>query len=103
MSDQPNLPSPLKQHLDRLLDSRAFPKTICPSEVVRALSAAELRSENATGWRDLMPQIRELAFALREQGELEVLQKGVVLPDSQKLEHVTGPIRLRRTPRDEEL
>ena len=103
MSEQSVNSNCLKRHLDRLLDSRAFPKTICPSEVARALSQVELESEGATCWRDLMPRIRELAFELRDQEELDVLQKGLVLADLHKLEDVTGPIRLRRKLKNEDL
>lgn len=87
---------PVIPHLNRLLDSRAFPKTICPSEAARALSAAELQRAGVESWRDLMPAIRELSFELRDKGELEILQKGNVLPESQTLEQTVGPVRLRR-------
>ena len=83
-------------HLNRLLDSRSFPKTICPSEAARALSAAELQATGVAGWRELMPAIRALAFESRDRDELEILQKGEVLPVSQTLEQTIGPIRLRR-------
>jgi hypothetical protein len=85
-------------HMERLLNSRVFPKTVCPSEAARALSAEELKSTGASSWRDLMPAIRQRAFELRDAGELEVLQKGKVLPASQDLIAITGPIRLRKTP-----
>lgn len=83
-------------HLCRLLRSREFPKTICPSEVARALSAKELEDNNVQSWRELMTPIRQHAFQLRDQGRLEILQKGNVLPVSQTMEATTGPIRLRR-------
>lgn len=89
--------TPVLVHLARLLESRAFPKTICPSEAVRALSARELETTGALSWRELMPAIRQHAFELRDAGELEILQKGEVLPASQDLKATTGPIRLRRT------
>jgi hypothetical protein len=87
---------PVLPHLNHLLDSRSFPKTICPSEAARALSAAELERTGADSWRDLMPAIRELSFQLRDHGELDILQRGEVLPESQTLEQTVGPIRLRR-------
>ncbi|KAF7505678.1 hypothetical protein GJ744_000527 [Endocarpon pusillum] len=87
---------PATPHLNRLLDSRAFPKTICPSEVARALSAAELQRAGVTSWRDLMPAMRERAFELRDEGVLEILQKGEILPVSQTMQQTVGPIRLRR-------
>ena len=89
-------PESLIVHLNRLLNSRASPKSICPSEAARALSPAELQTSGVSSWRDLMPATRELAFELRNQGRLEVLQKGRVLPVSQTLEQTHGPIRLRK-------
>jgi hypothetical protein len=94
-------------HLDRLLDARSYPKTICPSEVARALSAVELRESGAdcdgTGgdWRLLMPEIRELAFRMRDEGNLEILQRGFIIPETRTREETTGPIRLRRRTRTE--
>ena len=87
---------PVVLHLNHLLDLRSFPKTICPSEAARALSTAELQRTGSDSWRDLMPAIRALAFELRDQGELEILQKGKVLPKSHTLQQTIGPIRLRR-------
>lgn len=84
-------------HLNRLLDTRSFPKTICPSEAARSLSTLELQQIGAASWRELMPNIRALAFELRARGELEILQKGHLLPASQTLDQTIGPIRLRRT------
>ncbi len=83
-------------HLDRLLNSRSFPKTICPSEAARALSAADLERAGVESWRDLMPAIRERAFELRDEGVLDILQKGEILPVSQTIQQTVGPIRLRK-------
>ncbi len=43
-----------------------------------------------------MPAIRSLAFEMRDSGELEILQRGEILPGSQTWEQTVGPIRLRR-------
>jgi len=45
-----------------------------------------------------MPLIREMVAKMREHGEVEVLQKGVVLEGEVGigLEDVRGPVRLRR-------
>lgn len=67
-----------------LLEQRA-PKTICPSDVARAVGPAD-------GWRELMDPVREAAQRLVEQGRLEVTQKGEVVD----LRTVRGPVRLRR-------
>ena len=86
----------VKKHLDRLLDAREYPKTICPSEVARALSNSELEALGAESWRDLMPTIREHVFGLRDRGSVEILQKGNAIPADQSLEETTGPIRVRK-------
>ena len=57
------------------------PQTFCPSEAARAL---------AKDWRPLMPQLRDIAFALQDRGELEILQNGQRVTSGCK-----GPIRIR--------
>lgn len=88
--------SPILAHLHRFLETRQPPKTFCPSEVARTLSATELDELGLGDWRAAMPIVREAVFALRAKGECEVLQKGQVLDLSIGLEDVRGPIRVRR-------
>ncbi len=95
-SAAPNSDHILQQHLNRLLATREYPKTICPSEVPRALAAAELAQLGASSWRELMPDVRKLAWQMRDRGEVEILQRGEALGDDVGLEDVTGPIRLRK-------
>lgn len=83
-------------HLERLLDSRASPKTICPSEVPRAFTISELEDIGVSDWRILMPQVRSVLWEMRSRGEVEILQKGVPLPSTTTLDQITGPIRARR-------
>ncbi len=83
--------------IDRLLSSRDYPKTICPSEVPRALTASQLKDLGASDWRDLMPQVRELLWEMRQRGQVEILQKGSPLPSDIELKDLRGPIRARRT------
>ena len=90
----------VKFHLNRLLSSRQHPKTICPSEVPRALSTLELRQIGVSDWRDLMPEVRTILWIMRDRGEVEILQKGVPLPDNLTIEDVVGPIRARRKKAD---
>jgi len=92
-----DIQSILNPHLDRLLSARAHPKTICPSEVARALSQEELKAANAPEWRDLMPTIREILWEMRAQGEVEILQRGEPVPEGIQLQDVKGPIRARRS------
>jgi hypothetical protein len=71
-----------------LLDTRAPGATICPSEVARAIARS--------GWRPLMPAVRDVARRLARDGRLELRQRGVVIaPDAD----VKGPIRLARSTR----
>ena len=94
---QPTSPeSVIQPHLQRLLEARESPKTICPSEVARAFSATELNCLKASNWRELMPTIRAMLWAMRNHGEVKILQKGSLLPPDMKLEDVKGPIRARK-------
>jgi hypothetical protein len=69
-----------------LLEARQPPATICPSEAARALAP--------DAWRPLMPAVRAMAFAMGEEGLLEIRQGGrTVAPDGS----LQGPIRLART------
>ncbi|MEM9804766.1 MAG: DUF3253 domain-containing protein [Cyanobacteria bacterium P01_D01_bin.56] len=72
----------------RLLDKvhqRGMDKTICPSEVARALDNEQ--------WRDLMDAIRAVGQTLAAEGKIVVTQRGqVVNPNTAK-----GPIRYRWT------
>ena len=86
----------LRPHIDHLLSSRDYPKTICPSEVPRALTAAELKACGTSDWRSLMPAVRDILWNMREKGEVEILQKGSVLPQSIESGDVKGPIRARK-------
>jgi hypothetical protein len=63
---------------------RAPERTICPSDVARAIGS--------TGWRSLMEPVREVVRDLARSGEVEILQRGeVVDPDG----GWRGPIRIR--------
>lgn len=58
-------------------------RTVCPSEVARAL---------ADEWRPLMPAVREVATELAEAGRIVVTQKGRRVDPRA----VRGPVRLAR-------
>ena len=107
---KPDSDTILRQKLFTHLSQRAYPKTICPSEVARSLSAAEIHAvvscssdSNSNGngnsdsnWRDAMPAIREVAWRMRdEDGSVEILQGGMVLGEDVGVGDVRGPIRLR--------
>lgn len=87
---------PIAEHLEKLLSNRAHPKTICPSEVARALTASELDFYQAQSWRDVMDDIRRMVFEKRDCGELVVLQRGQVIASETGLDDIKGPIRIRK-------
>ncbi|MBB3172927.1 hypothetical protein FHR90_000741 [Endobacter medicaginis] len=62
---------------------RGTAKSICPSEVARAL---------ATEWQGLMSRVRREAVVLMQEGAIDILRKGKPVP----AEEVRGVIRLRR-------
>lgn len=66
----------------RLLRERGAGKTICPSEVARAIDSDDFRR--------YMPLVRSVASALVLGGEVVALQKGKPV----SLETARGPIRL---------
>lgn len=68
-----------------LLERRGEGKTICPSEAARALFGDD-------AFRPHMDEVRQVAYAMADRGELEVTQKGVVVDGRA----ARGPIRLRR-------
>lgn len=58
-------------------------KTICPSEVARALWP--------TGWQDHMEDVRRVACELHREGLIDITQKGSPVTDL----NFKGPIRLK--------
>ncbi|KAH6674273.1 hypothetical protein B0J14DRAFT_480138, partial [Halenospora varia] len=79
--------------------ARGPPKTLCPSEVARALNSQDLQSVGLSSWRDTMREVRIVAAELRVRGDVEILQKGLVLAGDlgEQLELVKGSIRIRMT------
>ena len=60
--------SPIEDKTFALLAERDAGKTICPSEVARAL--------DPEGWRRLLPQVRATAVGLARAGRLEITRHG---------------------------
>ena len=76
--------STIAQQMLLLLDKRGTDKSICPSEVARALA-------DESDWRALMEPVRLVARKLARQGDLLITQRGEpVDPDDFK-----GPVRIR--------
>jgi hypothetical protein len=70
----------------RQVAMRGAGKSICPSDVARALASAELE------WRALMGAVRQAALALARDGRIEVLRKGRPVDPAAE---IRGVIRLR--------
>ena len=66
----------------RLVEARGPEKSICPSEVARALDPA---------WQRLMTPVRNAAIGLALAGRIEILRKGKPIDPAE----VRGVIRLR--------
>jgi len=66
--------------------SRTDGKTFCPSEVARATGRSN--------WRPLMPEVRQAAFALADEGAVVVMQRGEVVDGRT----AKGPLRIAAAP-----
>lgn len=75
----------IEENILGILNQRSNQATICPSEAARAIFP-EGR------WRDHMEQTRQAARRLVASGQIEILQKGMVVDPS----NAKGPIRLRK-------
>lgn len=54
-----------------LVEERGAGKTICPSEVARAIGGP-----HPDGWGPLMQPVRRVAVALAKEGRIAILRKG---------------------------
>jgi hypothetical protein len=62
---------------------RAPDKTVCPSEIARALYP--------TNWRKHMQEVRDAAIKLQQDGKVIITQKGLPVD----IENIKGPIRIK--------
>ncbi|CAH0268285.1 DUF3253 domain-containing protein [Roseomonas sp. CECT 9278] len=67
--------------------ARGCDKSICPSEVARALEPER--------WQPLMPRIRHEAAVLAREGRIDILRKGKPVDPHAE---IRGVIRLRARP-----
>lgn len=67
----------------RMATERGSDKTICPSEVARAMFAQD--------WRNHMSEVRDIAITLQQQGKVSITQKGVEV----NVQDIKGPIRIK--------
>jgi hypothetical protein len=71
----------------RQTTARGAARSICPSEVARALDP---------DWRRLMAPVRRAAAELADAGRIDILRKGKPIPPGE----MRGVIRLRLKPTD---
>ncbi|RYU90111.1 DUF3253 domain-containing protein [Mucilaginibacter terrigena] len=76
-----NLPIP--QTILTMAAERAPDKTVCPSEIARALFPGN--------WRKHMQEVRDAAVALQKDGKVTITQKGLPVD----VNHIKGPIRIK--------
>jgi hypothetical protein len=81
MSDRPAI----RQDILDKVRARGLEKTICPSEVARALGGEE--------WRSLMPVVRSVGAELVQSGDIQATQRGQAVDPL----NVRGPIRFKVT------
>ena len=60
----------------RLVAERGSDKTVCPSEVARAIGGPD-----ADVWRPLMQPVRGVAVRLTRQGRIAIMRKGHAVAD----------------------
>lgn len=75
----------ISQTILSMATQRGADKTICPSEVARAMFPAN--------WRNHMDDIREVAIDLQQQGKVTITQKG----EPVDVNYIKGPIRIKIT------
>ncbi|MFQ3623602.1 MAG: DUF3253 domain-containing protein [Acetobacteraceae bacterium] len=79
-------PAAIAETILRLCADRGPGKSICPSEVARALAG-----DDEKAWRLLMHAVRREAFRLAREGRIALLRKGrEITPEAAR-----GVIRLR--------
>ena len=67
----------------RLAAERGADKTVCPSEVARALGGPR-----PDGWRRFMQPVRHVAVRLAGQGKVAILRKGTLVADPETMRGV---------------
>jgi hypothetical protein len=79
----------IRREILRQTTARGADRSICPSEVARALAGGD-----DGPWRPLMGPVRRAAAQLAQGGRIEILRKGKPVPP----EDMRGVIRLRAAP-----
>ena len=84
MSDY--LEAAITREILALTAARGIGKTICPSEVARAVNVDE--------WRSLMTRVRRIAASMAKTGQIAIYRKGKIIDPSA----MKGVIRLGMLP-----
>jgi len=78
----------IEESMLALVAERGQAKTICPSEVARALAGA-----HPDAWGRMMQPVRKVAVRLAKQGKVVIMRKGKpVDPDDFKGVYRIGPV-----------
>lgn len=77
------MPSNISQTILKMASQRAPDKTVCPSEIARALFPDD--------WRKHMDEIRTEAVKLQNEGKVQITQKAKAVD----VEHIKGPVRIK--------
>ncbi len=80
-------PDLIEAEILRLTAARGPEKSICPSEVAKALAD----SAGSAQWRPLLTPVRSAAARLARGGQIDILRKGRPIDPG----HIHGVIRLR--------
>ena len=80
-------PTLIEASILELTSARGPDKSICPSEVARALHPGA----QASGWQTLLTPVRQAAIRLADAGRIEILRKGRPVAAGD----VRGVVRLR--------
>jgi len=84
-ADHSSITKDVREMILIMVQRRGPEKTVCPSEVARALW-------KGSEWRGMMELVRSVGWGLAEEGEIVITQRGHVLSADQD---ARGPIRFR--------
>lgn len=93
MNQQEISPHTIRETILALVQARGPQKSICPSEVARALVENQ-GTDDHEQWRAQMDAVRAMAHRLAEEGRIIVTQKG----ETVDIRTAKGPVRLQLCP-----
>lgn len=72
------------------------PATLSPKRLAQQFTKDELRKLGYKEWQEVIPAIYELAWELREFGDLIIFCNGEQVPDDVMFYEVKAPIKIMR-------